>query len=150
MAWKTVAEGRSIAELQQLVADMELTKGTKMKVIMDTPVPWAFDIAGAEFAFQSLVPDGMMLKDVYGEAGKGIVELEADPAWLVAVLLFIKAHWLAIIITGFVLVAIISFIRVMVEVAVAPSAIPAVAILIGIALFVLILMRPAKRREVAT
>lgn len=114
--WETVAEGVNFTQLKAVVADMELPKGSKVRVVMDTWMPWAFDVAGAELVFRPFVPDGLDLIDVYGEAGQGIVDMEADPAWLVAMLAFIKAHWLAITIAGFVLAAIISFITVMVKV----------------------------------
>lgn len=115
--WETVAEGVSLADLEAVVADMELPKGTKMQVVMDLTLPlgWAFDIAGAELVFRPFVPEGMTLVDVYGEGSQGIVDMEADPAWLVAVLAFIKAHWLAITIAGFLLATIIAFITVMVK-----------------------------------
>ena len=48
MAWRTVAEGTSLDELAQLVADMELPKGARVKVVMNTWAPWLFDMAGAE------------------------------------------------------------------------------------------------------
>jgi len=113
--WKTVAEGTNITNLQQVVEDMYLPKGAQVKVVMDTWAPWAFDVAGAEWAFKPFVPDGLELIDVYGQRNSGIVEMEADPAWLVAVLVFIKAHWLAVTIAGLALYTIISFIRVMVQ-----------------------------------
>ena len=113
--WRIVAEGVSLSDLEATVADMELTKGTQIRVVMDTWAPWAFDIAGAELVFKPFIPEGLDLVDVYGEGGQGIVDMEADPAWLVAMLAFIKAHWLAITIAGFILVAIISFIRVMIK-----------------------------------
>jgi len=148
MAWQVVAEGVSLSELRQTVGDMELPKGTRMKVVMDTPVAWAFDIAGAEWVFQPYIPEGMTLIDVYGEGGQGIVDMEADPAWLVAVLAFIKAHWLAIIIAGFVLTAIISFVRVWVEVIKAPTPFPAIAVLAGIAIFILLAkQKPTRERS---
>lgn len=139
MAWQTVAQGINITELQQTVADMELPKGTRMKVVMDLKMPlgWAFDMAGAELAFKPFVPTGMKLIDVYGEGSQGIVEMEADPAWLVAVLAFIKAHWLAIIIAGFVLTVIIAFIPVIAWiVAPTPVPIPAIAIVAVAALII--------------
>ncbi len=137
MTWQVAAQGVSFSELAQTIADMELPKGTKMKVVMDTSVPWAFDMAGAELAFKPFVPDGMDLIDVYGEGGQGIVEMEADPAWLVATLVFIKAHWLAIAIAGFALALIVQFIRVMIEV---PAwAQPPIWLLVGAAAIVIIL-----------
>jgi len=113
--WQTVAQGTSIWNLEATVADMELPKGAKIRVVMETWAPWAFDVAGAEFIFNPFVPDGLDLIDVYGESGQGIVDMEADPAWLLAVLVFIKAHWLAITIAGLALTAIISLITVLVK-----------------------------------
>lgn len=113
--WKTVAEGVSISDLELLVKDMWLPKGARIKVVMDTWAPWAFDVAGAELVFRPFIPDGLELIDVYGQGGRGIVEMEADPAWLIAILAFIKAHWLAITIAGLALYTIISFIRVLVK-----------------------------------
>jgi len=130
--WQIVAEGTSIFDLESIIGQMELTKGTKVRVVMDTGVPWLFDTAGAELIFKPFVPDGLDLIDVYGESGQGIVDMEADPAWLLAVVAFIKAHWVAITIAGFLLAAIISFIVVMVKVP-AAAQIP-VALLVGVAI----------------
>ena len=130
--WQIVAEGTSIFDLESIIGQMELTKGMKVRVVMDTWVPWLFDTAGAELIFKPFVPDGLDLIDVYGESGQGIVDMEADPAWLLAVVAFIKAHWVAITIAGFLLAAIISFIVVMVKVP-AAAQIP-VALLVGVAI----------------
>ena len=116
MGWKTVAEGTSISNLEQTIADMELRKGTRIRVVMDTWAPWVFDVAGAELVFKPFVPDGLDLVDVWGESGQGIVEMEADPAWLAAVIVFIKAHWLAITLAGLALATIISFISIIIKV----------------------------------
>lgn len=130
MGWQVVAEGTNIWDLKSTIGELELPKGSKIKIVMDTWVPWVFDIAGAELVFRPFVPDGLDLIDVYGENGQGIVDLEADPAWLLATLAFIKVHWLAITITGFVLTAIIASIIVLVKISVAP-ALPIAAIAIG-------------------
>jgi len=116
--WETVAQGMSLSDLQSTIGEMELPKGTKMKVVMDlkAPVGWAFDFIAAEWLMKPFVPDGMDLVDVYGEGSQGIVEMEADPAWLLAVVAFIKAHWLALTIAGFALALIISFISISVKV----------------------------------
>lgn len=129
--WRTVAQGTSIFDLESTIGEMELTKGTKVRVIMDTWASWAFDMAGAELIFKPFIPDGLDLIDVYGESGQGIVDMEADPAWLLGVLLFIKAHWVAITLAGLALYAIISFISVMVKVP-AVAQIP-IALIIGAA-----------------
>ena len=130
--WQTVAQGTSIFDLESTIGQMELIKGTKVRVVMDTWAPWLFDVAGAELVFRPFVPDGLELIDVYGESGQGIVDMEADPAWLLAVLVFLKAHWVAITIVGFALVAIISFITVMVQVP-AVAGIP-IMLIVGAAL----------------
>lgn len=116
--WQTVAEGTSLYNLSETIADMELTKGTKIKVVMDLkwPVAWAFDVAGAELIFKPFIPDGVDLIDVYGEGNKGIVDMEADPIWLGAFVLFIKTHWLAIAIALFTLGILISFITIAIKV----------------------------------
>ena len=114
MAWQMVAEGVSLYDLRQTVADMDLPKGSKIRVVMDTWAWPVFDLAGAELAFKPFVPDGVELIDVYGESGQGIVDMEADPVTLAAVIVFIKAHWLALTILGLALAAIISFIAVFV------------------------------------
>jgi len=109
--WIKVADGPSLSELSPIVADMNLTKGTRMKVVMNTWMPWVFDLAGAEWAFAGSVPEGMELIDVYGENGQGIVELEADPVWLAAAVLFVKVHWVALLIGvagGFILGTIVT------------------------------------------
>jgi len=147
MAWRLVAEGASLAELTSTVGELKLPKGSKVRVIMDTWAAWAFDAPGAELVFSPFIPDGLNLVDVWGEGGKGIVEMEADPAWLLAILAFIKAHWLAIIIAGFVLTVIVSFIRIMVEVVTAPTPIPAALIIIGVVLLAMMAMGKPNTQE---
>lgn len=149
MPWEVVAEGTNIWDLQAMVADMELPKGSRLKVIMDLKLPlgWIFDVAGAEWAFQPFVPEGMELVDVYGEGSQGIVEMEADPVWLVAALAFIKAHWLAITIAGFVLTAIIASIIILVKIAVAPTLpVATIAIAGGLALIGILAIVATKGR----
>jgi len=124
---------------------MELPKGTKVKVTMETWAPWAFDIAGAELIFQPFVPDGLDLIDVYGEGNQGIVDLEADPAWLVATLAFIKAHWLAITLSGLALATLITYIIVMINVP-AIAQIP-VTLLVGAAVGIVGITLLAARRS---
>ncbi|KKN48246.1 hypothetical protein LCGC14_0655080 [marine sediment metagenome] len=146
--WREVARGTSFADLESTVGQMELTKGTKVKVVMETWAPWVFDIAGAELIFKPFIPEGLDLLDVYGESGKGIVEMEADPIWLIAMVAFMKAHWLAIIIGGFILATIISLIVVMVKVP-AIAAIPIVLIVgaaLGIVGITLLASRSPPRR----
>jgi len=141
--WQIVAQGTSIFDLESTIGQMELIKGTKVRVVMDTWASWAFDVAGAELVFQPFVPEGLDLIDVYGESGQGIIDMEADPAWLLAVVAFIKAHWIAITIAGFLLAAIISLITVMVKVPTIAQ-IP-VVLIIGIAVGVVGLTLLASR-----
>lgn len=115
MSWKTVAAGTSLSDLESMVADMELTKGTRVRVIMEAGWwDWLFNAAGAELVFGAYVPEGMEMVDVWGEDGQGIVEMKADPAWLLAVLAFISAHWVAIAIAGIVVATIVAFCYVMI------------------------------------
>jgi len=135
--WITVAEGIKFDELEQLVADMNLPKGTEILVAMKTPMPWLFDVAGAELAFKPFVPEGVDLIDVYGEGEYAYARMEADPIHVVPLLLAI-AKWTAIAIAAGVLLAtIISFIYIMVKVP-AGAAIP-VAVIFGIAAGIIIL-----------
>lgn len=147
MAWVKVAEGTSISSLSATVGEMEFPKGTKMKVVMAAPgYDWLFDIAGAELVFGPFVPDGWELLDVYGENGQGIVDMEADPAWLVATLAFIRAHWLAITLAGVALGLIVTLITIWAKLP-AAAAIP-VTLLVGAAIGVLglVLLSSVMRR----
>lgn len=151
MAWQTVAEGASFSELRSLIGDMELPKGTRVKVVMDlkAPIGWAFDAPGAEWLFRPLIPSGLELIDVYGEGSQGIAEMEADPVWLVTLLAFIKAHWVSILIAGLILGLIIFFIRVMIQITEpGPFGIPWWVYLVGgAAIVVPIIMRLMRKKE---
>lgn len=130
--WQVVAEGTNIWDLASTVGELELRKGSKIKVVMDLKVPVGglFNLAVADWLAARFVPDGLVFIDAYGEGSQGIIEMEADPAWLLAILAFMKAHWLALTITGLLLTAIIAAIIVLVKIAVAP-ALPVAAIAIG-------------------
>ncbi|MBA7597127.1 hypothetical protein ES703_04122 [subsurface metagenome] len=115
--WQTVARGDSLDELAATVANFELKKGTKIRFEMDLnmPVAFLFDMAGAEHLFS--MPEGVDLVDVYGEGwSKAVVEAEADPAWLVGILVFIRAHWIAIVVGAYLLSVIVSFIRMLADI----------------------------------
>lgn len=116
--WEKVAEGVGIFDLHSVVGEVELTKGTQMKVTMDLKVPVGgmFNWAVADWLAQRFVPDGMVFVDAYGEGSEGVIEMEADPAWLLAVVAFIEAHWVALTIAGFALWLIISLITISVKV----------------------------------
>lgn len=144
MEWQEVAKGTNIWDLESTVGELKLSKGSKLRVIIDLKLPlgWAFDMAGAELIFKPFIPDGMTLIDVYGEGSQGIIDMEADPAWLLAILAFIKAHWLVIMIAGFVLTAIIASIIILVKIAIAPTLpVAAIAIVGGLVLMGILLAR---------
>jgi len=142
--WKVVAEGVTFGELEQVVADMNLTKGTKIRVTMETSMPWLFDVAGAEWAVKPFVPEGVDLIDVYGEGSYGYADMEADPIYLLPLLTAI-AKWGAIAIAvGIALAVIVSFIYVMVKVPKA-AAIP-VALIVGAAIGVVGLIALSRKK----
>lgn len=114
MSYRIVAQGTSVEDLQATVSNMNLTKGTKIKVEMETGSDWmarVFDAYGAEALFASYVPSGCTMVDVHSDGTKGVVEMEADPVVvddLIAGIIF----WSAVII---VLGIVISLIIVSVE-----------------------------------
>lgn len=119
MKWVKAAEAHSFKELEAMIADRELQKGEQVKVYFDVKVPGvakAFDAWGAEQAFKPFIPEGMDLVDVYEEDGKGVVLMEADPAFLFAVIAFIGNHWLAIAIGGAILALVITAIVIYIKV----------------------------------
>ncbi len=128
MVWKTVAQGVSLDQMERLVENENYGKGVRMRIVMETSVDWLFDLAGAEHVFAGVVPDGWDMVDVWGEDGLGIVEIEADPAWLVATLAFMRVHWLALTIAGLAIWLFVSFITIMVKV---PVALVPFALLVG-------------------
>ena len=149
MDWQVVAEGTNIWDLESTIGELELPKGSKLKVVINLkfPIGWIFDIAGAELIFRPFTPDGMELIDVYGEGSQGIIDMEADPAWLLGILAFIKAHWLAITIAGFVLTAIIASIIILAKIAIAPTLpVATIAIVGGLAIVGILAVMAAKKR----
>ena len=100
MAWKTIAEGTTFDTLKQTTADFELKKGTpvRFEMTLESPVAHLFDFAGAEAIFRPKMPKGLDLKDIYSPDNKYqvVIEAEADPIHLVAIVAFVQAHWLAI------------------------------------------------------
>lgn len=115
--WKTIAQGGSLDQLAATVGNFELKKGTKIRFEMNLnmPVAFLFDVAGAEHLFHI---DGVDINDVYGEGwSKAVIEAESDPVWLLALIAFIRAHWVALVIGGFILAALVSFIWVSADIA---------------------------------
>lgn len=146
--WQAVAEGTNIWDLASTVGELELRKGSKVRVFMDLKVPVGgmFNWAIADWLAGKFVPDGLIFIDAYGEGSQGIIEFEADPAWLLAVLAFIKAHWLALTIAGLFLTAIIAAIIILIKIAVAP-ALPVAAIAIGGGLALIGILAVATKRR---
>lgn len=119
MPWITAAEGNNLSDLQATIADRDLKPGTRVKMVMEFNVPGAakaLDMWGAENLFRSQIPPEMRLIDVYEEGGKGIVEMEAEGAWFLPLLAFVKAHWLWIIVAGVALYLLIKFVRMIIQV----------------------------------
>lgn len=119
--WQVVAEGPTFSSLELAVQDLRLPKGARVRVVMETLpfTSWVFDLAGIENAFRPAMPEGMTLVDVWGEGGKGYVEMEADPPWLSALVLGLPVWaWLAIGGAGALILlgTIITFIVVMIKV----------------------------------
>lgn len=115
--WKTIAQGGSLDQLAATVGNFELKKGTPIRFEMNLnmPVAFLFDVAGAEHLFHI---DGVDINDVYGEGwSKVVVEAESDPAWLLAIVAFVKAHWVGILIGAFVLGALVLFTTVSADIA---------------------------------
>lgn len=92
--WVNVAEGSSFSSLSQLVGNQDLPKGTPVLVKMNVGAfAYAFDLPGAELAFQPFVPPGMDLRDVYGEGSYGYVKLESDPTSIGDMVSYIITFW---------------------------------------------------------
>lgn len=130
--WVKAAQGTSPDKLRALIADRELEKGTPVRWILDFKVPGiarTMDLWGAEAIFRPFVPPGLDLVDVYEKGGQGYVEMKADPAWLLAVVGFVKAHWLGIAIAGFVIATVVKLITMWVQVL--EAAFPWIVLVIG-------------------
>lgn len=145
--WVKAASGTSPDRLRTHIADRELEKDTPVRWILDFKVPgivYAMDLWGAEAIFRPFVPDGLELVDVYERDGKGYVDMKADPAWLLAVVGFVKAHWLGIVIAGFLITTAVKLISMWIKVV--EAAFPWILLIIG-AVVLLALMSPETRRK---
>jgi len=114
MAYVTIAEGTAIDKLESTVGDFSLPKGTPVRAIIDLKLPLAylFNLPSVEALFQAQTKD-MVVKDVHADgASRVIVVMEAaSPAFWLAVLAFIKAHWVLILVSGFLVALLTTFIR---------------------------------------
>ena len=138
-AWQTVAEGLSFDDLETLIKDQVLPPGSKIKIEMDTNFPSYFDAPWAEAQFKQsgFIPSGTTLMDVWGvgaiwpwSKGKAYAELIVNedavsaqasrisiaPVILFGVLATIAKWGLIILVAGFVIAALVSFIRISVKV----------------------------------
>ena len=147
MGWIVAAQGTSFSDLKETIQDMELPKGTKMKVVMDLKVPvgGSFNWAVSDWLAEKFVPDGMEFIDAYGEGSQGTIEMESDPAFLLAILAFIKSHWFALVIAGFLLWLIISLINVLINIPEALQIPTLILVGIGIAAVGLLILSTRKR-----
>ncbi len=114
MAWELAAQG-TLENMQPLVANRELTKGVRARLILEID-PWyyapVFNLAGMEQAFKDRVPPGMAIIDVSGEwldesdgkHGYAYIDMEADPIFLAPLIGFIVANWPYIVAAGGVIV----------------------------------------------
>lgn len=131
-----LARADSIQDLPE--PDGRLEPGSPMVVEfqLNAPVGPAFNVAGAELAFQPFAPDGLELIDVRGDGlWKAVVEFRVLPnaeatqailrqphasmalpvalPFIPTIIAFIKAHWIGLAIGGFVLGSIISGVTVL-------------------------------------
>lgn len=145
MGWKLVGEGTSIDDLHPVVADRELKHGTRVRFKLDVmwPAGKAFDLAGAERLFSI---SGVEILDVRSDGWSGaVIEGKATGAspgpWIIAIIAFVKAHWVALAIGGFALYVIVSNIKFFAEtIALAASLIP-ILIIVGVVVIGIILLR---------
>ena len=136
MGWIKAAEGTSFYNLSEIMGDMSLPAGTKMKVIMDVDgFDWLFDSAGAELAFKPFMPSGMKLLDVYGQNGQGIVDMEVTDTRYSGIAALPALPWTAIVIGTIALITLVSLIVIMIKVP-AVAAIPG-TLIVGVALGVI-------------
>lgn len=95
--WIKIAEGVSLSELSQVIADRELKKGTpvRFEMTLNLPLAHAFDLAGAEQLFGTIMPEGLIVQDVYSPDNtyQVVIDAEADPVHVAAIVAWVKAHW---------------------------------------------------------
>jgi len=120
MGWVTVAEGTTFEMLGQArPAEVELPKGTPIRVVMELsqPAAFAFNTPGAEAIFRPVMPDGMELVDVHSEGWSTvIIEMRADPAFLVPLVAFVAAHWVGLSLAAIGLMVALGFLIAVVKV----------------------------------
>lgn len=151
--WEKVAEGRGLGDLNAVVPEQELKKGDRIRVVMDlkVPVAWAFDLA-PNWGWPA--PEGTFVVDIWGEgASTGVVELEVDPPLplIAGLITFLRLHWVAILIAGAMLGAIITSIVVFKWVIEAGGRSVALLVIAGSAVAIIgVVLLTTKRRRTLT
>ncbi|MBA7466247.1 hypothetical protein ES707_01424 [subsurface metagenome] len=115
----TVAEAGSFEELEGIMPDLDVPKGGRIRIIMELnqPVAPAFDLAGAEWLFGGIMPEGLDLIDIHGEGWTTVViEGEADPVRLAAIPAFLVAHWLGLSLAAIGITATLGFLLLAIKV----------------------------------
>lgn len=136
----TVAEAGSFEELKEIMPDLVIPKGERVRFVMELnqPVAPAFNMPGAELLFRAVIPEGLTLIDVRGEGWTtAIVECESDPIHLAAIGAFLLLHWkaLALIAIGITLALGFLILSIRVDATKAVEAIPEAAKWVAIGLF---------------
>ncbi len=103
MAWYLVAEGKTSEELQQGVPQVDLAKGTRMKleIVTKYPIGYFFDLWGAEWVVTRLFPE---IEDY----GAEVVDVEGVGAYKIVVHMRATGTWVPIIVAG-IIAAIVYF-----------------------------------------
>jgi len=91
-----VARAKNFDELVEVIPDITLPKGDPLRIVLELnlPVAKAFDLPGAELIFEPVMPEGLILEDVYGVgAWKVVIDCRVDPVGLPAVAAWLAANW---------------------------------------------------------
>lgn len=149
LRWVKVAQGTSPDKLRALIGDRELPRDTLVKWELDFKIPGIarlLDLWGAEAIFRPFVPPGLELVDVCERGGKGIVDMKVSGTWLLAIVAFVKAHWLAIVIGGFLITLAVRLITMFIQII--EQVFPWVLLVVGgVLLFSFLRPEPTRKRE---
>lgn len=136
-----IAEANSLLELKRILPNLVIPKGERVRFVFDlnVPVAPAFDLAGAENSFRSLMPEGLSLIDVWGEGWyTAIIEAESDPITLAAIGAFLLKHWKLLSLLAIGITTVLGFlflsISIFVTAVTAPEIISRTAMWVGIGL----------------
>jgi len=115
----TVAEASSFEGLEGIMPDLGVPKGGRVRITMELnqPVAPAFDLAGAEWLFRDVMPEGLDLIDIHGEGLTTVViEGESDPVRLAAIAAFLVQHWLGLSLVAIGIAAALGFLLLAIKV----------------------------------